>query len=141
MKKIVFLITVVFLTTGYAQAFDFHGVKSGMTKEQVEQAMTAIGAKNARYPDNKWEEFKTIDFPPLTVLTEYDHAGKLMELQLGYATNKLSSPAISALKSALETTFKATIHELENVLAVIVTDETILKNDFDHYKAKFNKEL
>lgn len=141
MKKIIIITFFTIFISNYAIAFDFHGIKSGMTKEQVMKAMSKLGAKKAGYPDNKWEGFKSITFSPHTALTEYDYAGKLLELQLGYSTYKFSRSKMAAIKSVLKSKYKAIILELDNGLGAILTDEKILRSDIQYYKNKYKKEM
>lgn len=138
MKKLAFIIGLAVFGTTYAQAFDFHGIKSGMTKEEVRDAMAAIGATGYL---GGWESFKSIAFPPNRIVDGYDHTGKLMQLQLVYRIYGLSSPALSALKSTLETRLKAVVLELEKVIFATVSDEDILSADLEYYRNKFAQEL
>ena len=143
MRAIVYSIFLAILFPVNALAFDWHGVRSGMTMEQVQEAMVQIGAIEKRsYPDNYWEQFETILFPPSMASVRLDHAGKLLELQLSYKTRSLSMSAMSALKDVLKSKFNARIiAESDGLLAIVIVDEKTRQNDIEHYKRKFAAEL
>jgi len=141
MKRLLFITFLVLMMPIHAYAFNFHGVKSGMTKEEIEKTMEALGAKNNKYDESKWEEFKSIGFPPVFAILKFDHNGKLLEMQLFYSTYKLPSTAIEALKHVLKSKFKATMLDLDNSIGVILVDASLMKRDIEFYKQLFLKEL
>jgi hypothetical protein len=141
MKYPLILTILILILPMQVHAFDFHGVKSGMTKEEVSKSMKSLGAKNGKYDKSKWEEFKSISFPPHVAVLKYNHNEKLMEMSLGYSTYKLSTTAVDALKSVIKSKFKGTILELENTVGVVLLDVNIMNRDIEYYKKKFKKEL
>ena len=96
---------LVAFTSGNALAFDFHGVKSGMSKEQVSSALNRLGiSDSSSYVDVGDDGISGVKPSPRFLSFGYDHQGKLYQMNIDYLFIKkdLTGPQTEAFKEVLE---------------------------------------
>ena len=144
MKKIVLFLFMVLLIQN-AYAFDFHGIKSGMFKNDV-----MIAFKNAggyKFPSTNGNEEvmrfkdKIIKKAPNNVEFFYTHDSILYEMVLTYddIKNKIEKDAfITAMKRKYNSYFEE-IHVYEDlyVLKFVLRDESIVQQEMNYYINSF----
>jgi len=156
MKKIaVILFTVFSITT--AHAFDYHGIKSGMTKAEVSEVLKGLGATQDKYNQVdlmglagmiKDKKLKDVNESPIMMSFTYNYEDRLYKLQLNYLTDQ-TGPRGLGLKQALEAKFGAEVTEgrlklystsIDNTVAILI-DEKMVKSAIAHHKSKYMGEL
>jgi len=151
MKKIaVILFTVFSITT--AHAFDYHGIKSGMTKAEVSEVLKGLGATQDKYNQvdlmGKDKKLKDVNESPIMMSFTYNYEDRLYKLQLNYLTDQ-TGPRGLGLKQALEAKFGAEVTEgrlklystsIDNTVAILI-DEKMVKSAIAHHKSKYMGEL
>jgi hypothetical protein len=112
MKKylLVLLFTITFSTSSYA--FDYHGIKSGMTKDQISKVLSGLGVN--KVPDEvsylSDVQLKGVAIMPYILSMEYDYEGKLYKLELTYMGHRLPEGVNTlAFHQALTEKYKAEI--------------------------------
>jgi hypothetical protein len=136
MKKII--LPILLLTSFYSFAFDYHGIKSGMSKEEV-NALT--GGKSAWGDVGEGKVFNTtmgINPPNLfTVDFSYTTDDKLWRITLNFRERSFSAAVAQqkALREIYGEFTKTSINYYSsytmNVLQVLLIDDELFKQDAD----------
>lgn len=126
MRNLLFVL-VFLLFPVHVQAFDFHGIKTGMSKDQVSEALKYLGAPapNERVSLvqlSEGQSLKGVKWSPRSISFEYDHEDRLYSLTLTYPVSLRgpNDPPVGgmhglAFRSALEKKYGATL-DLKDVL-------------------------
>jgi len=153
MKKAVLAFVFAILTSANAQAFEFHGIKSGMSKEAVSAALTSLGVAQDKYNQvdlltGDIESLKGVKHSPIMLSFTYNDKDQLYKMQVNYRGD-LSTPRGLGLKLALEDRYKAEVKETAikfysisiESLVILLVDEKILNSTIARYKEKYLSEL
>lgn len=144
MKKIIIFLTLTFAFNTHA--FDYYGIKSGMSKEEVEVKLKSFGVSQDSYNQvdmitGDVKSLKGIELSPIMISFTYNFEDKLYKLQVNYR-GTLSNPNGVALKSALQEKFKITPIESEvkvysisiETLALMFLDDEIVSSTVSKLK-------
>lgn len=136
MKKII--LPILLLTSFHSLAFDYHGIKSGMSKEEVD-ALT--GGKSGWQDVGEGEVFNTtmgINPPNLfTVNFSYTTDDKLWRITLNFAESSFGAAVAQqkALREIYGEFTKTSINYYSsytmNVLQVLLIDDELFEQDAD----------
>jgi len=138
-KKLFFII-VLFAVPLQLQAFDFHGIKAGMSKDQVYQALKLLGAPApsetvSLVQMSAAEGLKGVKWSPRSISFHYDHEDRLYSITLSYPVSlrRSEDPPVTGLRgtafrSALEKKYGATL-EIKEVLRGITALEAKIVDD------------
>ena len=155
MKKAVLVFAFAILISANAQAFEFHGIKSGMSKEAVSAVLESlVVAQNKRYGyevaqdelvydsngvDNI-KSLKGVKHPPLSLSLKYNDKDQLYAMEVVYRID-LSEPDGLGLKLALEHLYKAEVKVTRRFGSLFLVDEQIFNSTIARYKEKYLSEL
>jgi len=149
MKNIVAILVLVISIP--AHAFDFHGIKSGMTMKQVSDVTKQLGVSLSQDGSITIGDkgLPGVKLSPERITTAYDDHGRLYQLTLvypllDYATNQLreySDPEREALKLALENKYQATVITGKARYYVQIVDREMLESYVSYLKKRFTDSL
>jgi len=151
MKKYIYVLALLFSIPAYA--FDYHGIKSGMSKSEVSAVLSKLGTTQDEYNQvdllmGDVKKLKGVKYSPIMISFTYNYDGKLYKMQLNYYQDQ-SGPKGIGLKAALESKFKAVVREgrvklytssIDTTVALLIDDE-IVKKSIAHHKNTLLKEL
>lgn len=139
------ILKMVLSSTG-ALAFDFHGVKSGMNRDEVANVFESLGLNRADIRDDRiYTGIGDLVISP-SVKMFFDHQGKLYKLQLHYGTHSVKSAYLDPLYrkaffDALVFKFGGVVTGGDGNIICTMTDEA-LENAYLHYlKDEYVKQL
>ena len=135
---------IIFLSTP-SFAFDFHGIKSGMTESQVSSALKKLGVSD---PDSSYASLgdngiSGVKPSPRRLSFGYDHEGKLYQMNIDYVfiSEGLTGPQTVAFKAVLEEKYKALIKDDKYGYEAILIDQKMLDKLISHHKSVFLKTM
>ena len=124
------MIVLLLVCPLHVHAFDFHGIKSGMSKDQVAKSLEALGA---RAPNDKNsvgllpKGLNSVEFSPSQIKFSFDHEDRLYSLVLVYTEAfgiELDGVPGRAFILAIERKYKATLErERDTVFATLVDEK------------------
>lgn len=140
MKKYLLILLFAITLPTSAFAFDYHGIKSGMTKDQISKVLSGLGVNKAPNEVSRLSDvqLKGVAIMPYIMSMEYDYEGKLYKLKLTYMGHRLPEGVNTlAFHQALTEKYKAEIEiEKASLTATIVDEKMMLKNIL-HYKNEY----
>jgi len=152
MKKLILALLIIIPIN--SNAFDFHGIKSGMNNEQVSSIIKQLGASQDKYNQvdllsGDVKALKGIKKSPILISFEYNDKDELYKMQINYRGD-LSYPSGLGLKLALEQLFKVDVKETSidigysikvASLVIVLLDDVIFTSTINRYKKKYISEL
>ena len=136
---------LVFVIALPAHGFDFHGIRSGMRKEEVSEVAKQLGASISRDGTVTIGDkgLSGMSPSPESITPAYDNQGHLYQLNLVYhlydvitkGLRYYSDPERKALKLALEEKYQATVLQEKVRYYVEMVDQEMLDNYISYLKS------
>ena len=150
----IFILTLFILVPVSVQAFDFHGIKSGMSNKQVSTELTKFGISQDKNNQvdlitGDTKNMKGVKHSPIMIYFTYNDKDQLYKMQINYHGD-FSTPSGLGLKLALEQLYKTDVKETEikfydtirvESLAIILINKSIVESTINRYKNKYLEEL
>lgn len=142
MKNYLFILLFAITFPTSAFAFDYHGIKSGMTKDQISKVLSGLGVNKAPSEVSSpiLVQLKGVAIGPSLLSMEYDYEGKLYKLELIYTSFPKDVNAV-ALHQAITEKYKAEIEIEGGSLTVTIVDEKRMLKNILHYKNEYIGEI
>ena len=140
MKIRIISAALLILATFQSLAFEYHGIKSGMTRNEVAQSMAPLGGNKSKHSDT-WSDIKNIPFPPQDIELIYDHNDRLYRAVLRYWVANIPDAQASALRVVLPEKYGAVIAGNSQEVVAVFTDDLLLEKSIEHYKIEYMTHL
>lgn len=131
------LFVLLCVTVNEAKAFEFHGIKSGMSEEEFAQTISALGGAynkgRVKMPD---DGLSGVEFSPLHMSPEFDNNGKLYSITISYLPLLMDGVRVGPFKAAFKRKYKVDISEEIDgrsvILQAILIDAKLADAFFKH---------
>jgi hypothetical protein len=132
MKKYLLILLVIAINPAFA--FDYHGIKSVMTKEKVSSVLAEIGVKTKEVSFISDVKLNGVEIVPYIMTFEYDYQNKLYKIEMTYMGHHLEGVNTVAFHQALTEKYKAEIEIERGSLKAILLDSKLQLKNILHYK-------